>query len=58
MLRDLLEELMAAWDENDAIRKGKAYKELRKVGMDAITANILVRGMRKEKKERAEGGGA
>lgn len=58
MLSDMIKELMDAWDQHDAIRKDKAYKALKKVGVDAITANILVLELRKELKRKAEGGGS
>lgn len=48
MLQDLLKELAAAIDNKDAATAKKLLKDLNRVGMDAQTALILVKEIKRE----------
>lgn len=47
MLKDLLDDLIHAKNPKE---KAKAYQNLRKVGVDQYTADILVKEIRKKEK--------
>ena len=49
MLNDLLKALAKAEDKKE---KEKAYRNLEHIGMDRMTANVLVADMKKEEAEK------